>query len=242
MPRLGVNIDHIATLRQARRASYPDPFYSLQLLLRCQVDQVTLHLREDRRHIQDDDLRRIIFANILPVNMEMAAIDEMVEIAGKYKPQTCTLVPEKREEITTEGGLDCFLHEDKLNKIIHNLQEKGMKVSLFIDPEEKQIDSARRLKCDRVELHTGSFCEAYSTPRENVEFQRLKKAVQYAISCGMKVFAGHGLNRDNLPKVATLTQIEEYNIGHSIIARSVFVGLETAIREIQNILKDSCIS
>ncbi len=237
MPRLGVNIDHIATLRQARRENTPDPVASLAILKKCHVDQVTLHLREDRRHIQDRDLVEIIKARLLPVNMEMGATDEMVQIACRLHPQTCTLVPEKRKEITTEGGLDCIQNFVLLKKQIPQLQEKGIRVSLFIDPDLVQIEKAKELGVEAIELHTGTFCEAFGTPHQTKELERLKKSTIQAREVNLQVFAGHGLNLDNLPSVVTIREIEEYNIGHSIIAHAVFVGLEQAIREIQNILQ-----
>lgn len=257
MPRLGVNIDHIATLREARKCGIPDPVDSLVILEKCGVDQVTLHLREDRRHIQDRDLEEIIKRARIPVNLEMAITGEMVEIARRLRPATsgvatATIVPEKRREITTEGGLDCEGNIHLLEKEIPRLKEKGIRVSLFIDPDEKQIDLSAKLRADAVELHTGSYCEAYShnpsftspylkgrTGGVTAELERLRDAAAHAAQKGLKVFAGHGLNTQNLPSVVSIREIEEYNIGHSIIARAVFAGLEGAVREIQEILKRS---
>ncbi len=237
MPRLGVNIDHIATLREARKTFYPDPVESLDILAQLNVDQVTCHLREDRRHIQDADLKAIIESQIIPVNMEMAATDEMVKIACALQPQTCTLVPEKREEITTEGGLDCLFQTKSLHEKIITLQKSGIRVSLFIDPEIQQIETALSLGVKDIELHTGTYCEKFGTKEESHEWHRLQKAAREASSRKINVFAGHGLNRENLPSVLKIKEIEEYNIGHSIIARAVFVGLKEAIHEIQHILK-----
>ncbi|MBI2339733.1 MAG: pyridoxine 5'-phosphate synthase [Deltaproteobacteria bacterium] len=263
-PRLGVNIDHIATLREARKCGIPDPVASLPILEECGVDQVTLHLREDRRHIQDRDLEAVIQKATIPVNLEMALTDEMVGIALRLKPATATIVPEKRQEITTEGGLDCERNVHLLEKEIPRLKDKGIRVSLFIDPDRTQIDLAAKLRADAVELHTGTYCEAFGrvtpppvplpqgeggiTPSPlrgegrgegdvAKEFQRLRDSARYAAQKGLKVFAGHGLNTQNLLPVVSIREIEEYNIGHSIIARAVFVGLEAAIREIQEILK-----
>src|SRR3990167_5504668 len=233
--RLGINIDHIATLRQARGTCYPDPFQSLKILRKCCVAQATIHLREDRRHIQDEDLQRIIQAKILPVNLEMALTQEMVRMALKHKPHTCTLVPEKRKEITTEGGLDLFPIRSKLQKYIPLLVKKGIRVSLFIDPSLEQVAQAARLGVDGIELHTGAYCEVFGTKKEKSELRRLDEATFFAKTLGLKVFAGHGLNRENLKLVTHIHDIEEYNIGHSIIARAVFVGLEKAIREIQEV-------
>ncbi len=237
MSRLGVNIDHIATLREARKIDYPDPFLALDILHRLKVEQVTCHLREDRRHIKDHDLRRIIQVQLLPVNMEMAATEEMTEIALSLKPHTSTLVPEKREEITTEGGLDCIGQFNTLNKYIELLKKSGIRVSLFIDPDLDQIKGAIDLGVPAIELHTGIYCEVFGTDRQEAEFSRLQTAARYAYQKGLKVFAGHGLNRVNLPSVVQIGEIEEYNIGHSIIARSIFVGLAEAVKEIQKILK-----
>lgn len=237
MPRLGVNIDHIATLRQARGGGYPDPFESLTILKHCQVDQVTCHLREDRRHIQDVDLEQILDARLLPVNMEMALTEEMVEIAIRLKPSTVTIVPEKRQEITTEGGLnlaDSLIH---LQKNIPRLKSAGIRVSLFIDPDPHAIKMASQLSVDGIEFHTGSYCEAYQKGEWQEEYNRLRDATRTATASGLKIFAGHGLNWKNLAPLMAIREIEEYNVGHSIIARAIFLGLEKAIQEIQGILK-----
>lgn len=253
--RLGVNIDHIATLRQARRVSYPEPVAALDILKACHVDQVTIHLREDRRHIQDADLYKILDAQILPVNLEMAVTDEMVAIARKSKPATVTFVPERREEITTEGGLDCIAISKRLVSAINRLQDDGIRVSLFIDHDAKQVEMAKSLNADGVEFHTGAFCHTiehyfeatgsydYShdrTVQTRVDelFESLKFNSQLAAQSGLKVFAGHGLHCHNLKRVATIQEIEEYNIGHAIIARSIFVGLKQAIQEIHALLAD----
>lgn len=251
--RLGVNIDHIATLRQARRSSYPNPADSIHILNECGVDQVTIHLREDRRHIQDHDLAAIRSMNILPVNLEMAVTDEMVAIALREKPHTVTFVPEKREEITTEGGLDCILQFDKLASATRKLQQNGIRVSLFIDAEQKQVQAAKDLAVEGVEFHTGAYCHLIESFYENhghyrysentevqavvdQRFEDLKLASQQAANLGLDVFAGHGLHCQNLARITGIREISEYNIGHSIIARSVFVGLKAAIQEIQSLL------
>lgn len=253
--RLGVNIDHIATLRQARRVSYPEPVAALDILKSCHVDQVTIHLREDRRHIQDADLYKILDAQILPVNLEMAVTDEMVAIARKSKPATVTFVPERREEITTEGGLDCVAICKKLEPAIQLLQNDGIRVSLFIDHDARQVEMAKSLKVDGVEFHTGAYCHTIEhyfeatgsydcshdrTVQARVDelFESLRFNSQLAGQCGLKVFAGHGLHSMNLKRVTTIHEIEEYNIGHAIIARAVFVGLKHAIQEIQAVLAD----
>lgn len=236
IPRLGVNIDHIATLREARQTSYPDPLEALPILKQCEAHQVTIHLREDRRHIQDHDVKRIVSLGLLPVNLEMALTPEMVAIAREVKPTICTIVPEKRKEVTTEGGLDCVKSFKNLQKLLPQLHEKKIRVSLFIDPEPNQIDQALALGVSEIELHTGAYCEVFGTSKEDREWLRLKKATEYASQQGIKVYAGHGLNIKNLPRVTQIKEIEEYNIGHSIIARAVFIGLEGAIQEVQAIL------
>lgn len=236
-PRLGVNIDHIATIREARKGNSPDPLSSLPILKKCGVDQVTCHLREDRRHIKDRDLRELIRQKILPVNLEMAPTMEMVGIACDIIPDTITLVPEKREEITTEGGLDCRGHMKSLEKWVPQLKNRGIRVSFFLDPDLEQIAYAQQLGGDAVELHTGSYGEQFGKAGEEREFNRLADAARYTREEGLSVFAGHGLDAKNLPKLLAIKEIREYNIGHSIIARAVFVGLEAAVMEILEILK-----
>lgn len=252
--RLGLNIDHIATLRNARGSRYPDPVASLPVLKKCRVDQVTLHLREDRRHIRDDDLARVLAACALPVNLEMAVTAEMLKIALKKKPAHCTFVPEKRREITTEGGLDCIKNARAVAHAAEALQKKGVLVSLFIDADPSQIVMANRLGADAIEIHTGRYCDLlesyylkHGSYRWNAKhrdgalisdaLRRVSDGAALAKSLGLDVFAGHGLHVDNLKPVTAIREIEEYNIGHAIIARAVFVGLERATREIQDILK-----
>lgn len=252
--RLGVNIDHIATLREARKVVYPSPFEALTILKECSVDQVTIHLREDRRHIQDDDLNKIVKANILPVNLELAVTDEMVEIAAHEMPHTATFVPEKREEVTTEGGLDCVKNFDKVKKAVSALQKKGIRCSLFIDPDVEQVKASQEINAEAVEIHTGAYCniiEDYFAKTQsydyfndkvflekvNVELSRIKESCTQCVNLGLKAFAGHGLHTHNLKPVTEILEIEEYNIGHSIIARSVFVGLKRAVEEVLEVLK-----
>lgn len=252
--RLGLNIDHVATLRNAREARYPDPVETLPILKKCRVDQVTLHLREDRRHIRDDDLRRIISARALPVNLEMAVTAEMLKVALKTRPAHCTLVPEKRREITTEGGLDCVKNARVVARATEALQKKGVLVSLFIDADPDQILMANRLGAEAIEIHTGRYCdllEDYSAKRGTYRWDaksrdgtrvesalgRVADGAALAKSLGLKVFAGHGLHVQNLAPMTKIGEIEEYNIGHAVIARAVFIGLERAVREIQEILK-----
>lgn len=248
--RLGVNIDHIATLRQARGERYPDPLDAIEVLKACQVDQVTLHLREDRRHIQDADLARITHHRALPVNLEMAATREMVRIAGECRPDTVTFVPERRREVTTEGGLDCVGAQRRLGPMIKTLSESGIRVSLFIAPALRQIACAAELGANAIEIHTGEYCHRLEghgrrpggyrlglrDPAVQRSLNRIDKASRLAAALGLKVFAGHGLHCGNLVPVTKIRQIEEYNIGHAIIARAVFIGLEDAIYEIQSCL------
>lgn len=251
--RLGVNIDHIATLREARKEWYPDPLESLAILKKCGARQVTLHLREDRRHIKDHDLKRIVAARVLPVNLEMAVTDEMVGLAAKSGVVTCTFVPEKRQEITTEGGLDVKNNFKHVARAVQKLKKAGKQVSLFIDPETGQLEAALKSGADAVEFHTGTYCrlmEKYFTHAGNYRWQakgRLGQQILRALeklrelSCltvvgGMKAYAGHGLHVYNLPPVVRIPEIEEYNIGHAIVARAVFVGLANAVLEIQKIL------
>lgn len=234
--RLGVNIDHIATLRQARGTIYPRPLEALDILKKVGADQVTIHLREDRRHIQDQDLIEIIQAKVLPVNMELALTAEMIGIAKKWRPNTCTFVPEKREEVTTEGGLDCRSLFKELAVVIPELKNLGIHVSLFLDPDLEMIEVAHQLKVEAIELHTGTYAEVFGTHREDEEFVRIQQAVERGKKYGIKMYAGHGLNLENLPRLVQLKDIQEYNIGHSIIARAVFVGLAEAIAEIKKIL------
>lgn len=232
--RLGVNIDHIATLREARKVSYPSPFEALEVLKICHVDQVTLHLREDRRHIQDHDLKAIVAANALPVNLEMAVTDEMVDIALKYRPKTVTLVPEKREEITTEGGLDVAGRFERVSACVKKLKNVGIHCSHFIDADLNQVYAAHESGADAIEIHTGTYCHLAECKKEfSHEVEKIRLASQVAVGKGLKVYAGHGLHKDNLTPIVAIAEIEEYNIGHAIIARAVFVGLEKAIREIQ---------
>lgn len=251
--RLGVNIDHIATLREARKSSYPEPFQALSILQDCLVDQVTIHLREDRRHIQDLDLKKISESKVLPVNLEMAVTDEMVQVARHYRPKMVTFVPENRQEVTTEGGLDCIQHHTRIKRAIQSLKEDRVHCSLFVDPDPKQVEAAHATGADAVEIHTGAYCnliEKFYTKAFHYnytldpsvshivdeEVSKIKQASQLTATLGMKVYAGHGLHCHNLAAVIQIPEIEEYNIGHAIIARAIFVGLKQAVQEIQNIL------
>lgn len=235
---LGVNVDHVATLRQARGTRYPDPVEAALDAIRGGADQITIHLREDRRHIQDDDVRRMRRLIGRPLNLEMAATDEIVAIACDIKPATATLVPERRCELTTEGGLDVAANMELLRTTIERLKKAGIRVSLFIDPDEKQVDAGARLGAGAVELHTGAYCDARDEAERASELERLKAAARMAARKNFRVCAGHGLNYDNTALVVeALPEVVEYNIGHSIVARSVFVGMERAVEEMKSILK-----
>jgi len=227
---LGVNIDHIATLRNARGTTYPDPFEALSILERAGADGVTIHLREDRRHIIDSDVERICAAKTVPVNLEMAATQEMLDIAIKNQPHEVCLVPEKREELTTEGGLDVVSQQTYLTEYTAKLQAAGILVSLFIDAEPAQIQASNDVGADIVELHTGRYAELTAEDQES-EITRLSQGAEQAHSLGMVVNAGHGLTVENVKSIAELPYMNCLNIGHSIIARSVFVGLEATIKE-----------
>jgi len=233
---LGVNIDHIATLRQARRGIDPDPIMAVPLAILGGADGITVHLREDRRHIQDRDLE--ILKKIVPVelNLEMAVTEEMLSIAEKIKPDLVTLVPEKRMELTTEGGLDVEKHKLNIKKAIERLHRKDIPVSLFINPDKNVIKLSREVGSDMVEIHTGTYANAKGKSQEN-EFERVKNSVKYALECKLLVNAGHGLNYFNVKKIAEIYGIRGLYIGHSIISRAVFIGLEQAVREMKQLIK-----
>jgi pyridoxine 5-phosphate synthase len=232
MALLGVNIDHVATLRQARRTIYPDPIIAAQMAQDAGADQITCHLREDRRHIIDTDLPRLLKAMEIPINLEMAATAEMEAYALAHRPAKITLVPERREELTTEGGLDVVGQGAAIAPLVARLKAAGLYLSLFIDPEEKQIRKSRELGADSVELHTGSYCELPEGQR-GPELERLASAARLAKELGFFVAAGHGLNYQNIFPVRRIAEIEEYNIGHSIVAHAVLVGWDRAVREMK---------
>ncbi|MBD1808257.1 pyridoxine 5'-phosphate synthase [Microcoleus sp. FACHB-SPT15] len=233
MLTLGVNIDHIATIRQARRTVEPDPVAAAVLAELAGADGITVHLREDRRHIQDRDVRLLRQTVRTHLNLEMAPTDEMVAIALDIKPDYVTLVPEKREEVTTEGGLDVASQSQRLSEMVTKLQEADIPVSLFIDADLAQIDAAAQMNAKFIELHTGSYAEATDEASREKELAILAKGCEYAIASGIRVNAGHGLTYWNVYPVACLEGMEELNIGHSIISRSVLVGLERAVREMK---------
>jgi pyridoxine 5-phosphate synthase len=232
---LGVNVDHVATLRQARGTVYPDPVAAALLAEEAGADSITLHLREDRRHIQDHDLERLKAAMQTHMNFEMAVTDEMIRIAIGICPSDCCLVPEKREELTTEGGLDVAGQLDKVGTACERLSENGIRVSLFIDPDHAQLDAAKDAGAPVVELHTGSYADTSGSAQET-ELQRVISAAAYGRKIGLIVNAGHGLHYENVSPVAAIPEIMELNIGHAIIARAVFDGLPFAVSEMKRLM------
>ncbi len=237
MIRLGVNVDHIATIRQARGTLYPDPVMAAIEALKGGADQITIHLREDRRHIQDDDLHRMRNEIDCTLNLEMAAVPEIVKIACQVRPDLVTLVPEKREELTTEGGLDVANSIATLRETVAELKGAGITVSLFVDPERGQIEASVEVGADSIELHTGTYCDAQTADEAKLEMKRLIRAVKFASTTDLTICAGHGINHKNIfPIVKELPEVTEYNIGHSIIAESVYVGIKQAVRDVKRVL------
>ncbi len=233
--RLGVNIDHVATIRNARGGRHPDPVRAAKLAAAAGADGITAHLREDRRHISDDDIRRLGEDIEVPLNLEMAATDEMLEIALRHRPHAACLVPEKRQEVTTEGGLDAAGGKDHLERFIAALGAAGVRVSLFIDPEDDQLAAAKALGAPVVELHTGAYCEAGPEAREG-EYQRLVAAARQAHEIGLECHAGHGLSFGTVAPVAAIATIVELNIGHFLIGEAIFGGLDSAIRRMRGLM------
>ncbi len=234
---LGVNIDHIATLRQARLTRYPDPVQAALLAEQAGADSITVHLREDRRHIQERDIELLRQVMLTPMNLEMAITEKMLAFAENVKPEFCCLVPESREELTTEGGLDVAGQISRAKQACERLKAVGIRVSLFIDADEKQINAARDVGAEVIELHTGHFADAEYGTKTDIELVRIISGVEQAISLGLKVNAGHGLNYQNVSRIAQIPDIDELNIGHGIIARAVFTGLGEAVKEIKTIMQ-----
>ena len=234
--RLGVNIDHIATVRQARGVAYPDPVHAAMLAIQAGADGITLHLREDRRHIQEHDLQRLKQDCSVPINLEMAATNAMMTIAELVKPEHCCVVPEKREELTTEGGLDVVNQATHLQNACARLSAADIEVSLFIDPDPAQIEAAVLCGAPVVELHTGHYANAETADDRERELQRLASATTFAKAQGLMVNAGHGLHYNNVAPIAAIPEINELNIGHSIIAEAVFVGMENAVRRMKELM------
>jgi pyridoxine 5-phosphate synthase len=233
MPELGVNIDHVATVRQARETIEPDPVWAAALAELGGADGITLHLREDRRHIQDRDLRVLKETVQVKLNLEMAAADEITRIALEVRPHQATLVPERREEVTTEGGLDVVGNVSHVKKSVDKLREAGIEVSLFIDPDARQVKASRELGVAAVELHTGRYADATSAEAQDSEFDQLVKAGQLALELGLKLHMGHGLTYRNVARIAAIPGVSELNIGHSIVARAIMVGFTQAVREMK---------
>ena len=237
MLNLGVNIDHVATLREVRHGIEPEPAYAALIAQTAGAEAIVAHLREDRRHIKDKDL--CILKEIVKVklNLEMSIAEEIVRIACKVKPDQATLVPERRQELTTEGGLDVVSNFKKIKEAVGRLEKNGIEASLFIDPDTKQIDAAKKLRIKMIELHTGRYADAKNKKEEDKYFKELETAARYAKDKGIHVFAGHGLNYYNVSRVAKIKGIEELNIGYSIVCRAVLVGLERAVREMRELMK-----
>ncbi len=236
MPQLGVNIDHVATVRQARRTYEPDPVWAAVLAEMGGADGITLHLREDRRHISDRDLRILRETVTVKLNLEMACEPEILTIACEVKPNQATLVPEKREEITTEGGLDICGQRDRVARTVDRLREAGVSVSLFLDPDPRQIEAAGRLAADAVELHTGQYALAAPGPVQEKELDNVKAVGALVRQAGLTLHAGHGLTYRNVRPIAAIEGMHELNIGHSIVARAIMVGFEEAVREMKRLV------
>jgi pyridoxine 5-phosphate synthase len=236
---LGVNIDHVATIRQARGTRYPDPVYAALMAEQAGADCVTLHLREDRRHIQERDLRSMAGVLQTRMNLEMAVTDEMLDVAVEVAPRDCCLVPERREELTTEGGLDVASQVERVGEACATLGAAGIRVSLFIDPDSDQVEAARAAGAPVIELHTGAYAEAEDEDRLRAELERIQRAASYAASLGLKVNAGHGLHYHNVQPVARIPEVRELNIGHAIIARAIFDGLSTAVIEMKRLMNEA---
>ncbi len=229
--KLGVNVDHVATIRQARGTRYPDPVFAASLAELAGAHQITIHLREDRRHIQDRDLVVIRETVQTELNLEMGATEEILALALDAGPEVVTLVPERREELTTEGGLDVAGQRMALRPYVERLKDAGIRVSMFIEPDPRQIKASRELGADAVELHTGRFCDHWRTAEGDAELTRLEEAARVAADRGLYVAAGHGLDYTNIDPVAAIDEIVEFNIGHSIVARAIIVGMEAAVQE-----------
>ena len=230
--RLGVNIDHVATVRNARGVTYPDPVRAALMAAAAGADGITAHLREDRRHIRDDDVMRLMAELPIPLNLEMAATEEMVAIALSHRPHAVCIVPEKRAEITTEGGLDAAGLQKRLAPIVRALSDAGVRVSLFIEPDARQIEAAMRLASPVIELHTGHYAELAGDARPE-ELRRLSDAAALAAKNGIEVHAGHGLTLDNVAPIAAIPQVRELNIGHAMIGDALFVGMKQAVRDMR---------
>ena len=242
MIKLFVNVDHVATVREARKTYEPDPLEAAIIAEKAGAYGITAHLREDRRHVQDDDIRRLKNQITTPLNLEMAAVDEMITIAIATKPFQVSVVPENRQEITTEGGLNILEQEDHLIKVGHKLKEREILFSLFIDPDADQVKAAKRVKADSIELNTGPYSESSSIDANTHDLAQLRKAAVQAHELGLRVFAGHGLTIDNVPAIIhNVPWIEELNIGHHIVSRSIYVGMDQSVRDMINCIQGKII-
>ena len=238
MIKLFVNVDHVATVREARKTYEPDPLKAALLAEKAGAYGITAHLREDRRHVQDDDIRRLKDQITTPLNLEMAAVDEMIRIAIDTKPFQVSIVPEKRQEITTEGGVNILEQEDHLIYVGHKMKEKDILFSLFIDPDSDQVEVAKKVRADSIELNTGPYSEASSTDEKSQHLVQLGKAAMQAHDLGLRVFAGHCLTTDNVPVIIhNVLWIEELNIGHHIVSRSIYVGMEQSVKDMINCIQ-----
>ena len=236
--RLGVNIDHVATVRNARGGKLPDPLRAAAIATKAGADGITAHLREDRRHIMDADIEGLMRELTLPLNFEMAATEEMVRIALRHKPHAACIVPEKREERTTEGGIDCIGQHNRLKPIVGALIQAGIRVSMFIEPDRKQIDAARALGAPVVELHTGAYANATGEAREKI-LRHIHNGAEFGADLGLEIHAGHGLTYDNVGPIATIAHIRELNIGHFLMGEAMFVGLEASIRRMRSLMDEA---
>jgi len=237
VPKLSVNVDHVATLRQARRGKQPDPIAAAIIAELAGADGIIVHLREDRRHIQDRDLELLRQVVKTKLNLEMANTEEILRVALRVKPDLVTFVPERREELTTEGGLDVRAHQKSLQKNIQRLKKAGIKVSLFIDPDSSQVQASKKVGADFVEIHTGQYCDAADDRIRQKEFWRIAQAIRRAQRLGLRVNVGHGLDYQNVTPLTKILDIEEYSIGHSIISRAVLAGLDRAVREMKSLIQ-----
>ena len=236
--RLGVNIDHVATIRNARGGRHPDPIRAAFLAVQAGADSITAHLREDRRHISDSDIDALADRLTVPLNLEMATTSEMLDIALKHKPHACCLVPEKREEVTTEGGLDVAGQQKHLDPFVRQLTEAGIRVSMFIDPDRKQLDATASIGAPVAEIHTGAYCDAPENNQQR-ELARIADAVKYGHSLGIEMHAGHGLGFETVSDVAVLPEIRELNIGHFLVGEAIFVGFEEAIMRMRHLMDEA---
>ena len=237
--KLGINIDHVATLRQARLTRYPEPLHAALVAEQAGADSITVHLREDRRHIQDRDVQALKERLTIPLNLEMAVTEEMVTLAEQLLPDYCCLVPERREELTTEGGLEVVGQTGKIRQACARLQASGSRVSLFIDADAGQIDAALDAGADMIEIHTGHYADCDNPAQRSIEFNKIARAVEHAARTPLQINAGHGLHYHNVKPVAAIEQVAELNIGHSIIARAVFSGLYQAVRDMKGLMDEA---